>query len=223
LSLTRRRPFVRLEAPAHEAHQTIALGEEVAKPFLERALLTVRARRLGLADLELRVGAAQAHVELRHPILDRGVAILGAGDAGEQLDEPGVGRVALRLQALSPLSAGQRLRLGAREDLPLGVDGALHGPQLVAGCAALGLQRPQLLTQPVELLAASRHRVRERFTFAAPELDPALVMLDVGPQREQPLGPLAEHALAFGQLDTPFLDCQLALGETRLERRQLVA
>ena len=99
----------------------------------------------------------------------------------------------------------------------------LQRVEQLAGGAALGLQRPQLLTQALELLAASRHRVRERFTLAATEFDPALVMLYVGPQGEQPLGPLAEHALAFGQLDVPFLDRQLALGEARLERRQLVA
>ena len=92
--------LVGFERGAQRAHQAVALGEQVAQPFLERTLLVVRAVGLDLPDLQALVGAAQARVDRGPPIVDGRQTVLGARDARQHLDQRGVARVALAFEGL---------------------------------------------------------------------------------------------------------------------------
>ncbi len=213
---------MRLERRAQQAHHPVALRQQVAQTLLEGALLPICLARFRLSDLQDLFGAAQPRGDRRAPVLHAGEPVLVAGDLGQQLHQRRVRRVAFALALLLLLlgTAGQRLRL--RHRLLLRGQGTFQRAQLVAALGGLVLLGRQLLAQLGELLATRRDRLGERLTLAPPVLDAALRVLDLVAQAEQRLAPLAEHALALGQLDALALDCELALREPRLEGRQLV-
>ncbi len=209
-------PLVAIQRLAKQPHQAVAFGQEIPNPLLERMLLAIGLGRFALLDLEQLVGAAQATVDLRATILQRGQAILGAGDPRQHLHQRRALRFPLAIDPAEGLLGDLGLGLCGRLRLRLAGEGLLHGPKLVAEALHLFLGNQQLAAQTFQLPFPGQLGLVERGALPAFVFDLALRLLDLAAQLVERLAALAEDALPLGEIDALGLESGVALGEVGL-------